>query len=391
MLYPLSYERRHSGYPHWPGRPHRARICGQRAVMSPRSVGVEEEFLLVEPGTGQPRAAAGTVLRTGSPDLEGELQEQQLETSSQPCGSLEDLHRELRRCRAVAGEAAGRAGARVAALATLPVPVEPSPLRTSRYERMAADYGMTAQEQLTCGCHVHVGIDSDEEGVAVLDRIGPWLATLLALSANSPFWQGRDSSYASFRYQVWGRWPTSGPTGPFGTARAYRETIQQMVATGTIIDPGMVYFNARLSDRYPTIEVRIADVCLRPGDAVLTAGLIRALIETAARAWRAGRPARQTRTELLRLAAWRASRSGLDGDLISPVTGQPEPAAAVISALVEHCREALGDAGDAGAVGELLADLLGRGNGAVFQREEYGRSGSLPAMISRAVDVTGSL
>jgi glutamate---cysteine ligase / carboxylate-amine ligase len=358
--------------------------------MSPRSVGVEEEFLLVEPETGRPRAAAGTVLRTGVPDLEGELQEQQLETNSQPCESLEDLHRELRRCRTAAAEAAGRAGAQVAALATLPVPVEPSPLRTSRYEQMAEDYGMTAQEQLTCGCHVHVGIDSDEEGVAVLDRIGPWLATLLALSANSPFWQGRDSSYASFRYQVWGRWPTSGPTGPFGTARAYRETIQQMVETETIIDPGMVYFNARLSDRYPTIEVRIADVCLRTGDAVLIAGLVRALVETEARAWREGQPALETRTELLRLAAWRASRSGLDGALVSPVTAQPEPAAAVTSALVEHCREALGDAGDAGAAGELLADLLGRGNGAVFQREEYGRSGSLPAMISRAVDVTGS-
>jgi glutamate---cysteine ligase / carboxylate-amine ligase len=358
--------------------------------MSPRSVGVEEEFLLVEPGTGRARAVAGTVLRTGGPDLEGELQEQQLETNSQPCQSLDDLHRELRRCRAAAAEAAGRAGAQVAALATLPVPVEPSPLRTSRYQQMAEDYGMTAQEQLTCGCHVHVGIDSDEEGVAVLDRAGPWLATLLALSANSPFWQGRDSSYASFRHQVWGRWPTSGPTGPFGTARAYRETIQEMVGTGTILDPGMVYFNARLSERYPTIEVRIADVCLRTGDAVLIAGLVRALVETEARAWREGKPAPRTRMELLRLAGWRASRSGLDGALLSPLEGKPGPAADAVTALVEHCRDALADAGDAGAVAELLAALLARGNGASFQREAYRRSGSLPEMIGRAVDVTGS-
>jgi glutamate---cysteine ligase / carboxylate-amine ligase len=365
-------------------------MSGQPAVMSPRSVGVEEEFLLVEPGTGRPRAVAGTVLRTGGPDLEGELQEQQLETNSQPCQSLDDLHRELRRCRAAAAEAAGRAGAQVVALATLPVPVEPSPLRTSRYEQMAEDYGMTAQEQLTCGCHVHVGIDSDEEGVAVLDRAGPWLATLLALSANSPFWQGRDSSYASFRHQVWGRWPTSGPTGPFGTPQAYRETIQEMVGTGTILDPGMVYFNARLSDRYPTIEVRIADVCLRTGDAVLIAGLVRALVETEARAWREGKPPLRTRTELLRLAAWRASRSGLDGALLSPLDGKPGPAAHVVAALTEHCRDALADAGDAGAAAELLTTLLARGNGASFQREAYRQSGQLPDVISRAVDVTGS-
>jgi glutamate---cysteine ligase / carboxylate-amine ligase len=358
--------------------------------MSPRSFGVEEEFLLVEPGTGWPQAVAGTILRAARPELEAELQEQMLETNSRPCRSLDELDRELRRCRAAAAEEAERAGAHVVALATSPVPVQPSPLRSERYERMAEDFGLTAQEQLTCGCHVHVGITSAEEGVAVLDRTGPWLPVLLALSANSPYWQGQESSYASFRYQVWGRWPSSGPAGPFGTARAYRETIEQMVATGTIIDPGMVYFNARLSDRYPTIEVRIADVCLRTGDAVLIAGLVRALVETEARAWREGRGALSARTEVLRLAAWRASRSGLDGALLNPVTGKPEAAADVVTALIDHCQEALSDAGDAGAVSELLADLIGRGNGASFQREEYRRSGGLPEMISRAVAVTAS-
>lgn len=257
--------------------------------MSSRSVGVEEEFLLVEPETGRPKAVAGTVLqaagRAAGSDLEAELQQQQLETNSRPCQSLDDLHRELSRCRAAATTAAGRAGAQVAALGTSPVPVEPRPVRTSRYERMAEAFGLTAHEQLTCGCHVHVEISSTDEGVAVLDRAGPWLAVLLALSANSPFWQGLDSSYASFRYQVWGRWPSSGPTEPFGTAQAYRETVQQMVGTGTLLDTGMVYFNARLSERYPTIEIRIADVCLRPDDAVLIAALARALVETEARSW----------------------------------------------------------------------------------------------------------
>ena len=297
--------------------------------MNSRSVGVEEEFLLVEPETGRPKAVAGTVLQAAGPeagtDLEGELQQQQLETNSRPCQSLDELHRELRRCRAAAAAAAAQAGAQVAALGTSPLPVEPQPLRTSRYERMAELFGLTAHEQLTCGCHVHVGISGADEGVAVLDRAGPWLATLLALSANSPFWQGRDSEYASFRYQVWGRWPSSGPARPFGTARAYRETVEQMVASGTLIDPGMVYFDARLSERYPTVEIRIADVCLRAEDAVLVAALARAVVETEARAWREGKPAPQGRTEMLRLAAWRASRSGLDDTLLHPVTGKPEP------------------------------------------------------------------
>jgi carboxylate-amine ligase len=227
--------------------------------------------------------------------------------------------------------------------------------------------------------------------VAVLDRIQPWLAVLLALSVNSPFWQGHDSSYASFRYQAWCRWPSAGPTEPFGTAQCYRDTVQQMVRTGALLDTAMVYFDARLSERYPTIEIRVADVCLRAGDAVLIAALARALVETEARAWRGGEPARRTRTELLRLAAWRASRSGLDGVLLSPASGRPEQAAAVLKLLLDHCRDALDDAGDAGTVTELLGALLARGTGAAFQRAAYRRSARLADVVrsAAALDETG--
>jgi carboxylate-amine ligase len=378
-----------------------ARSQGNVRQVSSRSVGVEEELLLVEPETGQPRAVAETVLAAAQqadadgPDgdgaaLEFELKQQQLETNSEPCRTLGELHREIRRGRAAAAAAAERAGVRVAALATSPVPVEPKVVGTSRYRRMADAFGLTAHEQLTCGCHVHVGISSDEEGVAVLDRIGPWLSVLLALSANSPFWQGQDSSYASFRYQAWGRWPGSGPTGPFRTAQSYHETVRQMVQTGTLLDEGMVYFDARLSGHYQTIEIRVADVCLRADDTVLIAALARALVETEARAARQGKAASRTRTELLRLAAWRASRSSLDGVLLSPVTGLPERAAAVAGLLLDHCRDALADAQDADIAAELLAALLARGNGAAFQRAVYRQSGSLPEVIRRAVADTGN-
>ena len=368
--------------------------------MNPRSVGVEEELLLVEPVTGQPCAVAGTVLQEArraaadqasdaAASLELELQQQQLETNSQPCHSLSDLHRELRRCRAVAAAAAAKAGAQVAALATSPVAVVPELVSTSRHERMSEAFGLTAHEQLTCGCHVHVEISSDDEGVAVLDRAAPWLATLLALSANSPFWHGRDSSYASFRYQAWGRWPSSGPTEPFGTAQRYHQTLQQMKRTSTLLDTGMVYFDARLSEHYPTIEIRIADVCLQADDAVLVAALVRALVETEARAARDGKPVLPTRTELLRLAAWRASRSGLDGALLDPVTGLPEEAATVAGLLLDHCRDALADAGDTDVVSQLLTALLARGNGATFQRAAYRRSGRLADVVGSAVAATG--
>jgi carboxylate-amine ligase len=386
-----------------------APIGGHVTAVTARSVGVEEELLLVEPGTGVPLAVAGSALdragqqpageagQDGTPGedgeagelkLEFELQQQQLETNSRPCEDLSELSGEIRRGRAMAAEAAGRAGARIAALATSPVPVEPELVRKGRYLMMAAAFGITAYEQLTCGCHVHVGIDSPEEGVGVLDRIGPWLPVLLALSANSPFWQGQDSGYASFRYQAWGRWPSAGPTGAFGSAEAYQATVREMVRTGTLLDSGMVYFDARLSEHYPTLEVRIADVCLYADDAVLIAALTRALVETEARAWQAGTPAGAPRVEMLRLASWRASRSGLADHLLYPYTDRPERAAAVAGALFEHVRDALDDAGDTDAVRELLGAVLARGNGATFQRNaSFDRS--LSFVVDQAAEVTG--
>jgi len=364
-------------------------------------MGVEEELLLVDPDTGQPLAVAETALRTGDAadggqedthgdageSLEFELQRQQLETSTKPCFGLNELSGELRRGRSLAAAAAGRAGTRVAALGTSPVYVEPQLVRKGRHLRIARAFGLTAYEQLTCGCHVHVSISSPDEGVAILDRIRPWLPVLLALSANSPFWQGRDSGYASFRYQAWGRWPSAGPTDTFGSAGAYRQTVQQMVSTGTLLDTGMVYFDARLSGQYPTVEIRVSDVCLYADDTALIAALARALAETEARRWRAGSAIPAHRIEMLRLATWRASRSGLDDVLLNPRSGLPEPAPAVTSALLEHVRDALDEAGDADAVTELLRALLARGNGAAFQRSAC-RDRGLASMIESAAAIT---
>ena len=399
-----------------------------------RTFGVEEELLLVDVDTGVPLALADLIARPesgdGDPAGDGEaapaslsvavgvrdaqaraepgepegvtddrpvheLQREQIETDTRPCSSLDDLVAQLTWRRAAAGQAAHRIGAGVAALATSPLPIRPSVTLDERYVRMAELYAMTAQEQLTCGCHVHVSIDSEEEGVAVLDRIRPWLPPLLALTANSPFWQGRDSGYSSYRRQVWGRWPSSGPTELFGTPQAYHETIGAMLRTGTLLDEGMVYFDARLSRHYPTVELRVGDVCLRVNDAVLLASLARALVETASREWRLGKPPPQVRLETLHLAYWRASRSGLDEDLVHPVTGKPAPARDVVRALLRHIGDAVTGADDEtgwpGLTTDLLQALLARGNGAMLQRRVHEITGDLAAVVRNAVSHTLSV
>ncbi|MCZ4120961.1 glutamate--cysteine ligase 2 [Streptomyces sp. H39-S7] len=360
-----------------------------------RTVGVEEELLLVEPGTGEPRAVAGAVLaaQAESDDearLEAELQREQLETTTRPQVSMSDLAREVRRWRAAASERAREAGADVAALATSPLPVDPSVSAGKRYQRLVEKFGLTAQEQLTCGCHVHVSVESDDEGVAVLDGIRPWLSVLLALSANSPYWQGRDSDYSSYRSQVWGRWPSAGPAEAFGSAEGYRTHVSSLLATGTLLDEGMIYFDARLSRNYPTVEVRVADVCLDADDTVLLAALVRGLVETSARAWRAGEPPSSASVGLLRLGAWQAARSGISGRLVHPLTWTPAPAEEVIGALVDHVTDALSDADDLTLVKESLNRLLSLGGGAGIQRATHARTGDLRAVVDDAIARTAA-
>ena len=365
--------------------------------MTPRTVGVEEEFLLVDPSDGQPRAVASAVLAADQartpkepageedPAVEAELQLQQVETGTKPCRTLDELDKQLRSTRRQAAEAARSRGVEIAAIGTSPVPVQAELTPAPRYRRMVRRFGMTVHEQLTCGCHVHVGVDDDEERVAVLDRIRPWLAPLHALSGNSPFWQGEDSRYASYRSQVWARWPSAGPTELFGSAEAYHSAVTAMTDSGTVLDAGMVYFDARLSQHYPTVEIRVADVCLDAAHTLLLAALARALVETAARAWAAGHPPQPVRMELLRLAAWRAGRSGLDGDLVDPRTLLPAPARTVLDALLAHVHDALEDAGELTEVHQLHEALWRDGTGAARQRSIYGRTGTLADVVADSV------
>ena len=317
-----------------------------------------------------------------------ELKAQQLELGTEVCTTLAEIEAQLRHWRARADAAAASVGARVAALATSPVPVEPVATEGERYARMHDAFGVPARDMLTCGAHVHVSIEDDEEGVAVLNRIRGWLPVLTALSANSPFWQGTDTGYASFRSQAWQRWPSAGPNELFADAADYHRLTDDVLATGTVLDAGMLYFDARLSATWPTVEIRTADVLLRVEDAVTLAGLVRALVETAAREAQDGKPAPALRSEVLRVAAWRAGRSGLGGDLVHPGTGRPAPAADVLAALVDHVRAALADAGDEARVTAGVEDLIARGTGADLQRAVLAETGDPRAVVRAAVEIT---
>lgn len=363
-----------------------------------RTVGVEEELLLVSLEDGRAQSVQGQlVLSTGTAapgevagGLEGEFQEQQVETRTAPVQDMADLEREVRTWRAEAAAAARATESAIAALASSPLPVGPAPVAGERFSWIRERYQLIAEQQLNCGLHVHVSVESAEEGIGVLDRIRVWLPVLLALSSNSPFVQGGETGFSSWRTQMMGRWPSSGPTDVFGTPEAYRQRVAQMVDTTVLLDEGMVYFDARLSQNFPTVEIRVADACSRVEDAVLVAALSRALVESAAREWADGAPAPDVPTALLRLASFQASRHGLAADLLDPVTLRPAPAGDVVASLVDWVRPALETAGDVDRVEAALQQLRDEGTGADLQRATFERTGQLVDVVAQAVRLTGS-
>ena len=362
-----------------------------RQTSGMRTVGVEEELLLIDPSTAHTVATASEVVRRAAllgEDLDAELKQEQVETGTAPQQELLALLDDIRGRRRVADEAARTVGARVAALPISPLDVVSQTTPKGRYLWLAENFGLTQDEQLACGCHVHVSIDSPAEGVGVLDRARVWLPVLTALTANSPFWRGQDTGYASFRAQLWGRWPMAGPIEVLGSVDAYRALLDSMLATGVVLDEAMAYLDARLSARYPTVELRVADVCLHAEDAVLLAGLARGLVHTAAQEWRAGEPAPDVPVAVLRLARWRASRSGLSDQLLDPATHRPGPAAEVVEQLFAHVRPALAEAGDEAYVRSLLDDVLARGTGATRQRQTYARTGSVRDVVLDTIELT---
>ncbi|MFI7742356.1 glutamate--cysteine ligase [Kocuria rhizosphaericola] len=343
-----------------------------------RTFGVEEELLLVDAETLEPAAVSRSVVRDrdGHPARSGhwittELQQEQIEVACPPVTGLADQLTAIRQGRALLDAAARRTGARAVALAAPVFPARPHLVPHPRYEWLRDRFGLVAVEQQTCGMHVHVGVSDPAEGVAVLDRIRGWLPVLLALSANSPFWYGQDTGYDSYRYQTWTRWPTAGPDELLGTPEEYDRRCEALLRSGVALDRGMLYFDARLSARYPTVEIRIADVCLEAEHAAALAALSRALVETAAAQWRAGAAAPPTGVGQLRAWSWQAGVAGVGGALVSPVSGAPAPAAEVVAELVDLVRPVLAEWGEAEQVEAAVAGVLRDGSGARQQRAAF--------------------
>ncbi|QFZ19913.1 carboxylate-amine ligase [Saccharothrix syringae] len=355
------------------------------------TIGVEEEFLLVDPATRRPVARAGEVLARIDRDalpagakVHRELVGTQLEFATGVCDDLPELRDQLLTGRRALDAAARAEGLRLVATGT-PVLADPAPplSRGERFEVIEGIYRGQVADYQCCGCHVHVGVPDRDTAVHVVNHLRPWLPTLLALGGNSPFLLGRDTGYASWRMLEQAKFPGAGVTPFFKDAAEHDAQVERLVDAGVLVDASQTFWLARPSPAYPTVEVRVADTAATTAGAVLQAGLTRALVRTALAS---DEQPPELDDQVLAAALWSAARHGLAGPGVDPRTARRVPAAELVEALLAHVSDALG--GDREPVRSLLRGALAGGTGAQRQRGA-GEPGAVVDLLTCIVTESG--
>lgn len=372
-----------------------ARPRARRQSAGPFTIGVEEEYQVLDAETGALRPDGHGVLARArlsvGEEAQPELHESMVEIGTPVCATLAEVRAELSRLRSAMAAAAAPDGCRIAAAGTHPWSRWEGQAITAgeRYLGLEEDFAQVARETVIFGLHVHVGVDDRELAIQVMNRCRPWLPVLAALGTSSPFWGGRDTGYASFRTEVFRRWPTSGIPEVFSSRADYDRVVAAAIATGVIDDATKLYWDLRPSARYQTLEFRLSDACSTLDEAVLQAGLCRALVRAGQEAARAGVPVEHARPEVLRLALWQAARYGIEGQLVDPEAGRSRRAPEVVRGLLGMLRPSLEAEGDWEEVEGLAEAVLAGGAGAQRQRRAYRRRGRMEDVVELILAETG--
>ncbi len=287
------------------------------------TIGMEEEYLLVDKETRdlaqEPPAALLAKCQQALPgQVSPEFLRSQIEVGTKVCRSIQEARADLIRLRSTVGGIAGEFGLAPIAASTHPFAQWSSQLHTDkeRYNVLAQDLQQVVRRLVICGMHVHVGIDDDELRIDLLGQAAYFLPHLLALSTSSPFWQGNVTGLKSYRLSVFDELPRTGLPHQFSSYSEYLRTVELLVSAGLIEDATKLWWDLRLSARFPTLEMRITDVCPLIEDGIAIAALYVCIIRMLYRLRRDNKRWRYYPPFLVRENRWRAQRYGTTEGLV---------------------------------------------------------------------------
>ena len=352
---------------------------------APFTTGVEEEFQLVDPHTRELVPAIEAVIGA-SPDGSGrmgrELFQDCVELRTPVFSDVAGLGRQLPALRREVAKAANTAGVRISGAGLHPIsdPFVQEFTPGERYRRMEEELGALARLQIIYALHVHVGVPDEEAAIRATNALLRHVPILTALGANSPFWNGMDTGFASARVKIRDASPRSGLPPTFTNWADFEGYTEALVAMGNIPDFSWFWWDVRPHPRHGTVELRVPDAQADPYYVVALAALTQCIVATAED--HAPQDARFVSEN-----KWRAIRRGLDARLYDFDAREERGARETARALVADLRPVSQDLGCEEELGGVL-EILDRGNGAELQRAAYERRGSLRDVIDHLLETT---
>ena len=349
----------------------------------PLTVGIEEEYLLVERASRDLAAEPPeSMLAECEARLEGrvapEFLRAQIEVATRPCATVAEARADLAHLRATVAQVSGEHGLAPIAASTHPFArwQEQQQVHKERYDALARDLQAVARRLLICGMHIHIGVDDDDLRIDLMNQMSYFLPHLLALTTSSPFWIGEDTGLKSYRLTVFDALPRTGLPDRYESFGEYQRVVGQLVQGGLMEDATKLWWDLRPSARFPTLEMRIGDVCTRLDDAMAVAALTQCIFSMLFRLRSNNQRWRLYPRILVHENRWRAQRYGVEGELVDFGKGVLVPYADLLDELIALVRE---DAERLGCLAEVehAREIVARGTSADRQRRtfEEARSG----------------
>src|SRR5215475_5604743 len=354
------------------------------------TIGVEEEFQIIDPATCELRSHVSQLVLQASPDIveqvKPELHQSIVETGTRICESVSDLRIEMHRTRGELVAAAERAGLQVAAAGTHPFSnwIDQVISPGERYQHIVEEMGQLARSLLIFGMHVHVAMPDKQTTIDLMNGVRYFLPHLLALSTSSPFWMGRNTGLKSFRTTVFRRFPRTGVPEQFESWSAYENFVNLLIKLNCIDNGKKIWWDVRPHPTYGTLEFRMFDTATRVEEAVAIAALTQAIVVKLHRLYTHNQSWRIYRRALIEENKWRAARYGIEGKLIDFGREAEVPMRTLIPELLELVDDVVDDLGSRGAI-EYIHTILNEGTSAERQLRVYQQTGDLKEVVKHLV------
>ncbi len=357
------------------------------------TLGIEEEFAIVDPETRELRSHIQEILEGGKvmlkEQIKPEMHQSVVELGTEICDSISCARDHVIELRSKLAQLAGNSGLKIASVGTHPFSHWRDQLITQgkRYQEIVKDMQQLARANLIFGLHVHVGIPNRESAIHVMNQARYFLPHIYALSVNSPFWVGQDTGLKGYRLKVFERFPRTGIPDAFESLSEYEDYCKLLVKTGCIDNPKKIWWDIRLHPVFDTLEVRVCDAQSRVDDTLAVAALIQAVISKLYKLLRRNTTFRVYRRRLLDENRWRASRYGIDGKLIDFGRETEVETRSLLNELLEFVSTEVNELGSKKEIAHIER-IMREGTGADRQLAAFARTQDMKAVVDQIVAET---